>query len=74
MMQLKNTNRGIAFLASRTIPSESVMSCYDWAAEQKQLGRYFVGGFHSKLEKDVLHFLLKTKTAADREDFRRIES
>lgn len=52
----------IAFLASRTISSESVLRCYDWATEQKILGRCVVSGFHSKLEKDVLHFLLKTKT------------
>lgn len=52
----------IAFLASRTISSESVLRCYDWATEQNQLGRCVVSGFHSKLEKDVLHFLLKTKT------------
>lgn len=52
----------IAFLASRTISSESVLRCYDWATEQKKLGRCVVSGFHSKLEKDVLHFLLKTKT------------
>ena len=55
-------NKKIAFLASRTISSESVLRCYDWATEQKQLGRCVVSGFHSKLEKDVLHFLLKTKT------------
>ncbi|RGU38254.1 hypothetical protein DWW78_02175 [Alistipes indistinctus] len=52
----------IAFLASRTISSESVLKCYDWATEQKELGRCVVSGFHSKLEKDVLHFLLKTQT------------
>lgn len=52
----------IAFLASRTISSESVLRCYDWATEQNQLGRCVVSGFHSKLEKDVFHFLLKTKT------------
>jgi predicted Rossmann fold nucleotide-binding protein DprA/Smf involved in DNA uptake len=51
-----------AFLASRTISSESVLKCYDWATEQKELGRCVVSGFHSKLEKDVLHFLLKTQT------------
>lgn len=55
-------NKRIAFLASRTISSESVLRCYDWATEQNQLGRCVVSGFHSKLEKDVLHFLLKTKT------------
>ena len=52
----------VAFLASRTISSESVLGCYDWATEQKKLGRCVVSGFHSKLEKDVLYFLLKTKT------------
>ena len=52
----------VAFLASRTISSESVLKCYDWATEQKKLGRCVVSGFHSKLEKDVLHFLLKTQT------------
>ncbi len=52
----------IAIFASRTVSSGSVLRCYDWATEQKQLGRCVVSGFHSKLEKDVLHFLLKTKT------------
>ncbi|SHE95901.1 hypothetical protein SAMN05444405_104103 [Bacteroides luti] len=66
-----NTNLGnkeliklsiVAFLASRTISSETVLKCYDWATEQKKLGNCVVSGFHSKLEKDVLHFLLKSKT------------
>lgn len=52
----------IAFLASRIVSAESILKCYDWATEQKELGRCIVSGFHSKLEKDVLHFLLKTKT------------
>lgn len=55
-------NKKIAFLASRTISSESVLRCYDWATEQKKLGRCVVSGFHSKLEKNVLHFLFKTQT------------
>ncbi len=49
-----------AFLASGTIPPDMVMRCYDWAA-----GRHdgcVVSGFSSKLEQDVLHFLLKAKT------------
>lgn len=49
-----------AFLASSTIPPDMVMRCYDWAA-----GRHdgcVVSGFSSKLEQDVLHFLLKAKT------------
>ena len=52
----------IAFLASRSISPGSVLKCYDWATEQKRLGRCVVSGFHSKLEKDVLYFLLKTQT------------
>lgn len=35
----------IAFLASRTLSAESVLRCYDWVTEQKQLGRCVVSGF-----------------------------
>lgn len=48
-----------AFLASSTISSESVLRCYDWATEMRRRGECVVSGFSSKLEKDVLHFLLK---------------
>ena len=48
-----------AFLASNTVPSETVLRCYDWATEMSRQGRCVVSGFSSKLEKDVLHFLLK---------------
>lgn len=48
-----------AFLASNTISSETVLRCYDWATEMRRQGRCVVSGFSSKLEKDVLHFLLK---------------
>ena len=48
-----------AFLASNTISSEIVLRCYDWATEMRREGRCVVSGFSSKLEKDVLHFLLK---------------
>lgn len=50
-----------AFLASNTISSETVLRCYDWATEMRRQGRCVVSGFSSKLEKDVLHFLLKGK-------------
>ena len=50
-----------AFLASNTISSETVLRCYDWATEMSRQGRCVVSGFSSKLEKDVLHFLLKGK-------------
>ena len=46
-----------AFLASSTIPPEMVLRCYDWAAGKHE--ECVVSGFSSKLERDVLHFLLK---------------
>ncbi len=48
-----------AFLASNMISSETVLRCYDWATEMRRQGRCVVSGFSSKLERDVLHFLLK---------------
>lgn len=48
-----------AFLASNTISSETVLRCYDWATEMCRQGKCVVSGFSSKLERDVLHFLLK---------------
>ena len=50
-----------AFLASNTISSETVLRCYDWATEMRDQGKCVISGFSSKLEKDVLHFLLKGK-------------
>lgn len=50
-----------AFLASNTIPLEIVLKCYDWAASQGT-GDCIISGFSSKLEQDVLHFLLKGKS------------
>lgn len=51
--------RKTAFLASSTIPPEMVLSVYDWAASKHE--GCVVSGFSSKLEQDVLHFLLKAK-------------
>ncbi len=51
----------VAFLSSRNISPQSVMACYDWATQQRSAGRCVISGFHSKIEKDVLHFLLKGK-------------
>lgn len=53
LLKLKKT----AFLASSTIAPEMVLRCYDWAAGKHE--GCVVSGFSSKLEKDVLHFLLK---------------
>jgi hypothetical protein len=33
--------------------------CYDWAIEQREKGVCVISGFHSQIEKDVLHYLLK---------------
>ena len=55
LLQLPKT----AFLASNTFSSEVVLKCYDWATEMRRQGRCVISGFSSKLEKDVLHFLLK---------------
>lgn len=50
-----------AFLCSRKIPAAAVLKCYDWAIAQRDAGKCVISGFHSKLEKDVLHYLLKGK-------------
>ena len=55
LLKLKKT----AFLASSTIPTDMVLKCYDWATEQHE--GCVVSGFSSKLEQDVLHFLMKSK-------------
>ena len=48
----------IAFLCSREIPASVVLKCYDWAIEQRNHGNCIISGFHSKIEKDVFHYLL----------------
>lgn len=49
-----------AFLASGNIAPDVVLCCYDWATDEHE--GCVVSGFSSKLEQDVLHFLLKGKT------------
>jgi predicted Rossmann fold nucleotide-binding protein DprA/Smf involved in DNA uptake len=51
----------IAFLCSRQVPANVVLKCYDWAIEQREKGICVISGFHSQIEKDVLHYLLKGK-------------
>ncbi len=48
-----------AFLCSRKVPANTVLKCYDWAIAQREAGRCVISGFHSQIEKDVLHYLLK---------------
>jgi hypothetical protein len=50
-----------AFLCSRQVPASAVLKCYDWAITQREAGNCIISGFHSQLEKDVLHYLLKGK-------------
>jgi len=47
------------FLCSRKVPASVVLKCYDWAIEQREKGHCIISGFHSQIEKDVLHYLLK---------------
>lgn len=48
-----------AFLCSRTCPAQIVLKAYDWATEQREKGNCVISGFHSQIEKDVFHYLLK---------------
>lgn len=48
-----------AFLCSRKVPASTVLKCYDWAIAQRENGVCVLSGFHSQIEKDVLHYLLK---------------
>lgn len=48
-----------AFLCPRKCPASVVLKAYDWAISQRDAGRCVISGFHSTIEKDVLHYLLK---------------
>lgn len=50
-----------AFLCSRNVPASVVLKCFDWAIAQREAGKCVISGFHSRLEKDVLAYLLKGK-------------
>ena len=52
----------IGFLTSRKISSSAILPTLDWAVEiSKRADVVVVSGFHSRLEKDVLKFLLQGK-------------
>lgn len=53
--------RKTAFLCSRQVPASTVLKCYDWAIAQREAGNCVISGFHSTIEKDVLHYLLRGK-------------
>ena len=48
-----------AFLCSRKCPASIVLKSYDWAIVQREAGNCVISGFHSKIEKDILHYLIK---------------
>jgi predicted Rossmann fold nucleotide-binding protein DprA/Smf involved in DNA uptake len=48
-----------AFLCSRKCPAKIILRSYDWAIEQREKGACIISGFHSQIEKDVFHYLLK---------------
>ena len=50
-----------AFLSSRTVATDKVMACYDWATSLNAETDCVVSGFQSPIEQDVLHFLQKKR-------------
>lgn len=56
------THTKTGFLASTHIDVSDVMACYEWASQKVSPNTCVMSGFSSKMEKDVLHFLLKAHT------------
>lgn len=52
----------IGFLASSHIAVSEVMACYEWASRKMEPETCVVSGFSSRMEHDVLHFLLQAQT------------
>ena len=48
-----------AFFSSRTIKTDKILACYDWATSLNPETDCVVSGFQSPIERDVLHFLMK---------------
>lgn len=55
-----------AFLCSRQVSAATVLKCYDWAIVQRETGTCVISGFHSIIEKEVLHYLLKGNQSSSR--------
>jgi predicted Rossmann fold nucleotide-binding protein DprA/Smf involved in DNA uptake len=49
----------VAFLCSRKFPQEAALKSYRWADQQREKGICVISGYHSPIERDVLHRLLK---------------
>jgi predicted Rossmann fold nucleotide-binding protein DprA/Smf involved in DNA uptake len=50
-----------AFFSSKTVVTDKIMACYDWATSLDPMSDCIVSGFQSPIEQDVLHFLIKKK-------------
>lgn len=53
-----------AFLCSRTCPANIILKSYDWAIAQREAGNCIISGFHSRIERDVFHYLLQGRQPA----------
>ncbi len=53
------TDTKIGFLCSRKISATCVLRSYNSALTQAKAGNCVIGGFHSRIEKDVLNFLIR---------------
>ena len=51
----------IAFLCSRKVPADIIFKSYDRAIEQRDKSICIISDFHSKIEKDVFHYLIKSE-------------
>ena len=48
-----------AFLCSRKAPAAQVLKCYARVIAMRETGKCVMLGAHSRLERDVLHYLLR---------------
>jgi len=54
-------NNKLAFFCSQKCPPDIILKSYDLAIELREKGICVISGFHTQIEKDVLHYLLKGK-------------
>ena len=52
-------NYKLAFFCSQKCPPELILKIYDIAKEWRENGVCIISGFHTRIEKDVLYYLLK---------------
>jgi len=52
-------NYKLGFFCSQKCPPDLILSIYDKAKEWREKGVCIISGFHTPVEKDVLHYLLK---------------